>query len=350
MYPLHFPSSTDSILTLSNPKPYIWVLEMHNGVDSRLTPHFLMDAFIPALDHVELAWRNQWKAANEGGRTDPSNGRGALVITGSLAQDKFFSNGLDLNLSLSLPGFFSNIFNPIIIRLTTFPIPTVASINGHLFAGGYILAAACDYRVCKNGKLWGCMNEVHFGSDFPPTTLLFLQTRAQHQGPSTMRKLIQEGHRWTSMEMLDVGMVDEVVEIFAGWVPSVHTFRFSYSGIGSSRPSEQVLRRALQVAEKKSEDARTGVYGFLKVGNLSIEQLLVRNHGSRNLARQITYLIPFWFTSPKNIIVSFIIVFLRRLITDSPFRPVLMTPSSEVPPSILQSASQPTRTTEKLFY
>lgn len=40
-------------------------------------------------------------------------------------------------------------------------VPMVAAINGHAFAGGWILGAGCDYRVMSSGKCWASMNEVN---------------------------------------------------------------------------------------------------------------------------------------------------------------------------------------------
>jgi enoyl-CoA hydratase/carnithine racemase len=43
------------------------------------------------------------------------------------------------------------------------PVPTIAAINGHCFAGAFILALTCDYRVMTDGSkrnAWLCMNEV----------------------------------------------------------------------------------------------------------------------------------------------------------------------------------------------
>ena len=72
--------------------PATWVLEMHNGADSRLTEAFLQHALRPALDAVERHWRNNWRAgAAPGG--DAALCHGALVIVGNRKQDKFFSNG-----------------------------------------------------------------------------------------------------------------------------------------------------------------------------------------------------------------------------------------------------------------
>ena len=67
------------------------MLTRKQGLDSRLTSHFLRDAFLPALDRVELVWRNAWKAAKEQG--DLEAGKGAIVITGNLKQNKYFCNG-----------------------------------------------------------------------------------------------------------------------------------------------------------------------------------------------------------------------------------------------------------------
>lgn len=47
-------------------------------------------------------------------------------------------------------------------RLLTFPLITVASINGHCFAGGMLIALSCDYRLMTTGKGWMSMNEVSF--------------------------------------------------------------------------------------------------------------------------------------------------------------------------------------------
>ncbi|KAF8510279.1 ClpP/crotonase [Gautieria morchelliformis] len=239
-YPVFLPSSDERLLTLTHPLPHLWQVELHNGPDSRLTSHLLRNAFLPALDRVELEWRSAWKAAQEKG--DVEAGKGAVVITGNLKQNKFFSNGLDLKAAMAETGFFLNTFHPFLVRLVTFPIPLVAAINGHAFAGGWILGTACDYRVMSSGKCWASMNEVHLGSDFPHAIMIFL--RSKFRNPVVLRKMLLEGHRWTPQELLAQRLVDELVE----------------------GGSAAVLERALAVADKRSSDAKTGYYGLIKKG------------------------------------------------------------------------------------
>lgn len=73
-------------------QPSLWIIELHNGEDSRLTKTLVDDAFKPALNAVEKHWREQWRAAKKA--KDKKAGGGALIITGKRNQDKFFSNGM----------------------------------------------------------------------------------------------------------------------------------------------------------------------------------------------------------------------------------------------------------------
>lgn len=58
----------------------------------------------------------------------------------------------------------SVVYNPVILRLLSFPLLTVAAINGHCFAGGFLLSLACDFRLMREElegrRAWCCMNEV----------------------------------------------------------------------------------------------------------------------------------------------------------------------------------------------
>ena len=80
----------DSLDDFELAKQHLWILELHHGVDNRLTQEFIHKAFLPALDAVEREWRVAQRAAVK----KPQEGRGALIIVGKKDQDKFFSNGV----------------------------------------------------------------------------------------------------------------------------------------------------------------------------------------------------------------------------------------------------------------
>jgi hypothetical protein len=68
----------------------LWVIELHNGPDNRLTHDLINKGLKPALDIIE----REWRAQRAGGSKTGDSAKGALIIVGSKNQDKFFSNGL----------------------------------------------------------------------------------------------------------------------------------------------------------------------------------------------------------------------------------------------------------------
>ena len=99
-----------------------------------------------------------------------------LTITGN---GRFFSSGLDL--------FHINDFNrdEIIQFMATFEsmlklvldrkAKTIAQINGHTVAGGFILAASCDKIYCEPGAYKLGMNEEKLGIKLPPLVQAIIQ-------------------------------------------------------------------------------------------------------------------------------------------------------------------------------
>ena len=99
-----------------------------------------------------------------------------LIITGN---GRFFSSGLDL--------FHINDFNrdEIIQFMATFESmlklvldhkgKTIAQINGHTVAGGFILATSCDKIYCETGAYKLGMNEEKLGIKLPPLAQAIIQ-------------------------------------------------------------------------------------------------------------------------------------------------------------------------------
>jgi enoyl-CoA hydratase/carnithine racemase len=120
----------------------VHLLHMEAG-ENRFNAEFVA-ALGAALDEVESASR-------------PA----ALVTTGA---GKFYSNGLDLDWmgtvnAEQLQQHMDKVHGTF-LRMLTFPMITVAALNGHTFAAGAMLALAHDYRVMRADRGFFCLPEV----------------------------------------------------------------------------------------------------------------------------------------------------------------------------------------------
>jgi enoyl-CoA hydratase/carnithine racemase len=92
----------------------------------------------------------------------------------SIGEGKFYSNGLDLDW-LKEPDTepmvdFVRALERLFARLLTFPLVAVAACNGHVFAGGAILALCHDLRVMRADRGFFCLPEVDVKILFTPGT------------------------------------------------------------------------------------------------------------------------------------------------------------------------------------
>jgi enoyl-CoA hydratase/carnithine racemase len=150
-------------------------------------------AFAAVLDEVEA-----------------SEGAAALVTTS--ASEKFFSNGLDLDWMRDPAahpeggdrGPFGDLFMKLMARLITFPIPTLAAVNGHAFGAGFMLALCHDVRVMRADRGFLCANEMQLGMAIPePELALF-----RHKLPmNVFFETVQLARRWTGPDALAAGIV-----------------------------------------------------------------------------------------------------------------------------------------------
>jgi len=131
------------------------VLTMNSG-ENRFNPSFL-NVFLQVLDQIE----------NE---TDVN----ALVVTSS--HEKIFCNGIDLDWLAPLIQkgdkestiAFFHTMNQLLKRILLYPMPTVAAISGHAFAGGAIMSCAFDFRFMRSDRGYFCFPEVDLGVPFLP--------------------------------------------------------------------------------------------------------------------------------------------------------------------------------------
>ncbi|ORY66100.1 ClpP/crotonase-like domain-containing protein [Pseudomassariella vexata] len=177
-------------ITCTLPAPQTYLLTISSPPDNRLTPPCCA-ALLSALDQIEFV--------------HATSTQGVVITTSSIP--KFYSNGLDLELALGTPGFVEKSLYPLFRRFLTFPMPTVALINGHCFAGGLMLAMHHDYRVFSGEKGYMCINELDFGSPLlPPMAGIFREKLR----PDVYRHMVLEARRWDARAALEAGIVDSV--------------------------------------------------------------------------------------------------------------------------------------------
>jgi enoyl-CoA hydratase/carnithine racemase len=139
---------------------HVAVLTMNNG-ENRFNLDSLK-AFSAVLDEIEA-----------------NSKVNALVTTSS--HDKIWSNGIDLDWLLpalqregeGLMDRFRCVMFSLFRRVLTFPMPTVAAMNGHAFAGGAFLSFAHDFRFMRLDRGWLCLPEVDLGIPLGQVFLAF---------------------------------------------------------------------------------------------------------------------------------------------------------------------------------
>ncbi|KAJ9096434.1 hypothetical protein QFC21_005256 [Naganishia friedmannii] len=221
-------------LTVTRPSDLCWRIAFSGPPDNRLTESMLKQ-LLEALDQVELEWRQQSDWSQQ---FDAKRKGGALILTSEIT--KFFSNGLDYENSIKNPNFHREVFNPVSVRLLTFPMVTIAAINGHAFAGGYMMALLCDFRLITDGRAWCCMNEIDFGAPMPPFFARLLHLRLSHTRSANILRKTLLGHRFTAPELLEEGIVDEIV------------------------PANQLQERAIQFGNEIGPKSKGGSWGEMK--------------------------------------------------------------------------------------
>ena len=165
----------------------VFVLRLDDN-ENRFSPAFL-DGLSAALDTVEAA---------EGPR--------ALVTVGT---GKFYSNGLDLgwvSQDAERWGPYLDRIHRLYARVLRLPMPTVAAVNGHAFAGGGMLALAHDFRVMRADRGYFCLPEVDLGLGFSPAMAALIQARLPL---NTAHEAMVTGRRYGGEEARDAGIVQQ---------------------------------------------------------------------------------------------------------------------------------------------
>ena len=132
-----------------------------------------------------------------------------------LASDRprFFSSGFDVGEVFEydrdrMKEFFSR-FIDLYEGMLRLPKPVVGAVSGHAFAGGAVLALACDARVMAEGEFGFALNEVNLGVVVPSG---FVRMAVAAVGAKNAREIILEGKTITPARAFEMGLVDAVVK------------------------------------------------------------------------------------------------------------------------------------------
>ncbi|KAJ9603298.1 hypothetical protein H2200_012076 [Cladophialophora chaetospira] len=167
--------------------PQVYLLSFSSPPDNRLVPIF-NQTFLLALDIIEHRLP-----------------RGVVITTSSI--NKFYSNGLDFENAIKDPNFFPNSLFPLWRRLITYPMPTIALMNGHAFAGGLMTAMMHDYRIMNPHKGFLCLNELDFGAALQPAMASVFRVKLSM---TTFRNMVLESKRFPALDALKEGIIDGV--------------------------------------------------------------------------------------------------------------------------------------------
>jgi len=127
------------------------------------------------------------------------------------ASGKVWSNGLDLEWIAAqgeeAPLFLARV-HELLARLLELGVPTVAALQGHVFAGGAMLALAHDERVMRADRGWFCLPEVDLGIPFTPGMSALIAARL---GPQLAHRTMVLGERFGGTEAQAAGIVRRAV-------------------------------------------------------------------------------------------------------------------------------------------
>jgi len=132
----------------------------------------------------------------------------AVVLTGAGA---FFCGGFDLGSARrdeAATVRLNALYRDAHVALLALPKPTLAMINGHATAGGFVLALACDYRLGRDGDYRVGLNEVAIGASFPCAAFEIVALRLTH---ARVCELLLGAALYPASQAPRLGLVDELL-------------------------------------------------------------------------------------------------------------------------------------------
>lgn len=130
-----------------------------------------------------------------------------LVTVGT---GKFYSNGLDLDWLMAngeRADWYVGRVHALFARILTFPLPTVAAVNGHAFGAGAMFAPAHDFRTMRADRGYYRFPEVDINIPFTPGMAALIQAKLS---PQDAVVAMTTGHRYGGDDALAARLVDAI--------------------------------------------------------------------------------------------------------------------------------------------
>lgn len=185
----------------------IFILTITGDGDHRLNPA-LIDSIRSALGRV--------KSESESDPMRPT----ALITT---AEGNFFSNGYDLSWALSdpdpartRPKIMSKKLRLLVEDLISLPMPTIAAVNGHAAAAGFILALSHDYILMRGDRGYLYMSELDINYKLSNWFVKVLKSKIGC--PKILRNVILKAEKIDAGAAVEWGIVDSAHESAAATV------------------------------------------------------------------------------------------------------------------------------------
>uniref|UniRef100_A0A2P2Q2N5 Delta(3)-Delta(2)-enoyl-CoA isomerase n=1 Tax=Rhizophora mucronata TaxID=61149 RepID=A0A2P2Q2N5_RHIMU len=139
--------------------------------------------------------------------------RGSVLVTTSTG--RFFSNGFDLAWAKaagspadSVQRLFHMVesLKPVVAELISFPMPTIAALQGHAAAGGLVLAMSHDYVLMRSDKGVLYMSEVDVSLSLPDYFAALFG--AKIGSASARRDVLLRGVKVRGQDAVNMGIVE----------------------------------------------------------------------------------------------------------------------------------------------
>jgi enoyl-CoA hydratase/carnithine racemase len=152
-----------------------------------------------------------WIAAVEAhlGELEDSPAPRALVTS---ASGKCWSTGIDLDwiaANAEKTEEFLERLHALFARVLALGVPTVAAIQGHVFAAGAMLALAHDQRVMRRDWGYFCLPEIDLSLPFTPAMTELIRARLN---PQVAHEAMTTGRRYSGTDALVRGIVDQLAD------------------------------------------------------------------------------------------------------------------------------------------